>query len=75
MKTIFSLLVIMLLAAGCNKQKTLQKNLAGTWQAYKYLLYNADETQQFMNRYGTYTITFNGNNQFVRTRLPAPIRR
>src|SRR4051812_11126356 len=67
MKNIFTLLVILLLAVGCNKEKGLQKNLTGTFQAYKYMYRSADETKQFFNQYGSYTITFNGSGKFIRS--------
>lgn len=66
MKKLFSVLVIILSAAGCHKQQNLQKDLTGTWHVYKYILHNADETQQFQQQYGNYTITFTGST-FTRT--------
>jgi len=58
MKKIISLLLIIIVVAGCNKEKVYKENLNGVWQVYKYLLNNTDKTQQFQNQHPNYTITF-----------------
>ncbi|MDB5281582.1 MAG: hypothetical protein JWO06_657 [Bacteroidota bacterium] len=65
MKKILSLLMIVVLVAGCNKEKTYKADLAGTWNVYKYLLYNVDQTQQFQNQHAGYYITFTADNKFT----------
>ena len=65
MKKIISLLLIVLVAAGCNKEKIYKADLAGNWTVYKYLLYNVDQTQQFQNQHPGFNITFTSGGQFT----------
>jgi len=57
-KKILSLLLVIVLIAGCNKQKLYKDNLEGVWEVYKYLLRNVDKTGQFQSQHPNYTITF-----------------
>jgi hypothetical protein len=67
MKKISGLLVIalVLVIAGCNKDKKDTNDLVGTWHVYKYLYQNADETTQWLSQHGYYKITFLANGSFV----------
>jgi hypothetical protein len=67
MKKISGLLVIALLLviAGCNKDKKDTNDLVGTWHVYKYLYQNADETTQFLQMNPLYNITFTASNTFT----------
>jgi hypothetical protein len=67
MKKISGILVIALLMiiAGCNKDKKDTNELVGTWRVYKYLYQNADETTQWEAAHGPYRITFLANGTFV----------
>jgi hypothetical protein len=64
-KTILPLLVVILVIAGCNKEKIYKDNLNGVWQVYKYLLNNVDKTLQFQNQHPNYTITFTNDGKFT----------
>ena len=64
-KIILSLLVIIVVIAGCNKEKIYKDNLNGVWQVYKYLLYNVDKTQTFQNQHPNYTISFTSDGKFT----------
>jgi len=64
-KKIFSLLVVILVIAGCNKEKIYKENLAGVWGVYKYLLNNTDKTTQFKAEHPNYSITFTNDGQFT----------
>jgi hypothetical protein len=67
MKKILSILVIALVVvvAGCNKDKLYTKDLTGTWHVYKYLFKNVDETAQWLAANPIYTIIFSSNGTFV----------
>ena len=65
MKKIISLVVIAVLAVGCNKEKIYKENLNGVWHVYKYLLRNVDKTQQFQNLHPNYSITFTESGSFT----------
>ncbi|HWB64720.1 MAG TPA: membrane lipoprotein lipid attachment site-containing protein [Chitinophagales bacterium] len=66
MKRIFIFLLMLVAVAGCKKKETVYSDdLQGTWQVYKYLFRNVDQTQQFQNQYGGYTITFTNSGTFV----------
>ena len=58
MKKIFSLLLILIVVAGCNKEKVYKENLNGTWTVYKYLRNNTDKTAQFIIDNPAYSISF-----------------
>lgn len=64
MKKIVMMLVVVLVVAGCNKEKVYKDNLNGEWTLYKYLLYNTDKTSVFQSRYPNYTITFSDAGTF-----------
>lgn len=65
MKKIVSLLVIIAMAAGCNKEKIYKENLSGVWHVYKYLLYNNDKTLQFQSQHPNYSISFTEAGEFT----------
>ena len=67
MKKISGLLVIalVLVIAGCNKDKKDTNDLVGTWHVYKYLYQNADETSQFLQANPLYNYTFAANGTYV----------
>ncbi len=65
MKKIVSLLLIIIVVAGCNKEKIYKENLNGVWRVYKYLLNNTDKTQQFQNQHPNYTITFTEAGEYT----------
>ena len=67
MKKILGLCAIALVVviAGCNKEKLYVKDLTGTWHVYKFLYKNVDETAQWLAANPLYTITFGSNNTFV----------
>ncbi len=67
MKKIFPLLLTLLLAFGCNKEKIYQQNLNGEWSVYKYLLNNVDRYDLFQSRYPGYKISFTDNGAFTET--------
>ena len=69
MKKLFSLVLIILVVAGCNKEKIYKENLEGVWQVYKYLLNNTDKTVQFQNENPNYTITFTQDGKFSELRV------
>lgn len=62
---ILTLLLVVLVIAGCNKEKLFKEKLAGTWRVYKYLLYNVDKTTFFQNTYQDYKITFTEGGEFT----------
>lgn len=64
-KKILSLLLIIVLIAGCSKEKIYKDNLNGIWEVYKYLLHNVDKTLQFQNQHPNYTITFTNDGKFT----------
>jgi len=64
-KKLLSLLLILVVIAGCNKQKIYKENLNGVWEVYKYLLNNVDKTLQFQNQHPNYTITFTEDGKFT----------
>lgn len=64
-KKIFSLFVIILVIASCNKEKTYKDNLNGTWEVYKYLHDNVDKTTQFKIEHPGYSITFTYDGKFT----------
>lgn len=64
-KKIFSLLVIILVIAGCNKEKTYKDNLNGVWQVYKYLHDNVDKTTQFQTEHPGYSLTMTNDGKFT----------
>lgn len=65
MKKIFFLLVVLVVIAGCNKEKIYKDNLNGIWQVYKYLFNNVDKTLTFQNQHPNYTITFTNDGKFT----------
>ena len=67
MKKIISLVVLalVLVVAGCNKEKIYIKDLTGTWHVYKFLFKNVDETSQWLALHPYYTITFTSDGKFV----------
>ena len=65
MKKIASLLVLLVVFAGCSKQKRYENDLNGTWTVYKYLYYNTDQTTQYLQAHQNYTITFTNSGQFT----------
>lgn len=67
MKKIYALLLILLVAAGCNKEKIYKDNLNGLWEVYKYILNNTDKTTQFKAEHPNYTIAFTSDGQFTET--------
>ncbi|MES2620087.1 MAG: membrane lipoprotein lipid attachment site-containing protein [Bacteroidota bacterium] len=69
MKKMISLLLIIIVVAGCNKEKIYKENLEGTWQVYKYLLYNVDKTQYFESRHPNYSISFTTSGGFTETEI------
>jgi uncharacterized protein YxeA len=64
MKKIYVMLLVVLVAAGCNKEKVYKDNLNGEWTLYKYLLYNTDKTSVFQSRFPNYAITFSDAGTF-----------
>lgn len=62
MKKLLPVLLLLIIAAGCNKEKVYTDNLQGEWEVYKYLLYNVDRTVLYGNQYPGYRITFSGSN-------------
>ena len=64
-KKIFSLLVVILVIAGCNKEKIYKDNLNGVWQVYKYLHDNVDKTTQFKTEHPGYSIAFTNDGKFT----------
>lgn len=63
MKKLLPVLLLMIIAAGCNKEKIYTDNLQGEWEVYKYLLYNVDRTDPyFTTKYPGYRITFSGSS-------------
>lgn len=64
-KKLLSILLVLVLIAGCSKQKTYKENLEGTWEVYKYLLRNVDKTLQFQSENPNYTITFTSSGAFT----------
>lgn len=62
---VLALLLVVLVIAGCNKEKLFKEKLAGTWRVYKYLLYNVDKTTFFQNTYQDYKITFTEGGEFT----------
>lgn len=68
MKKLLPLAFLLVFAASCNKEKVYKENLEGTWNVYKYLLYNVDRTTQFKNQYGSsYSIAFTSDGKFTET--------
>jgi hypothetical protein len=65
MKKLAALLLIIVVIAGCNKEKIYKENLEGIWRVYKYLYRNTDKTQQFQNQYPNYTITFTSGGAYT----------
>ena len=63
-KKLLSLLLIIVLVAGCSKQKIYKDNLNGVWQVYKYLLYNVDKTNLFNTQHPGYSISFTNDGKF-----------
>ena len=64
-KKILSLLLIIALIAGCNKEKLYKDNLQGVWEVYKYLLHNVDKTGTFQSQHPNYTISFTNDGKFT----------
>lgn len=56
---------LLFLVAGCSKEKVYNENLEGTWGVYKYLWQNIEQTNQFIARYPSYSITFTNDGKFV----------
>lgn len=65
MKKTLLLLSVILVIAGCNKEKIYKENLNGVWQVYKYLLRNVDKSAAFQSKYPNYTITFTEDGKFT----------
>jgi hypothetical protein len=66
MKKLASILLIIVVIAGCKKKTDIYKeNLNGTWNVYKYLLNNTDKTQQFQNQNPNYSISFTEGSAFT----------
>lgn len=59
------LIAVLILVAGCNKDKMYTTDLTGTWHVYKYLYRNVDETAQYLAANQGYSITFSSNGQFT----------
>lgn len=57
--------MVLVVAAGCSKEKIYKENLKGEWQVYKYLLHNVDKTTTFAATYPNYTITFTDGGSFT----------
>jgi hypothetical protein len=65
MKLYFCLFLLILILPGCKKEQTVyQSNIKGTWQVYKYVLYNIQETGVFQDNYTDYTIKFDGAGNY-----------
>ncbi|MFM2305561.1 MAG: hypothetical protein RLZZ367_230 [Bacteroidota bacterium] len=64
-KLLAVLVVLVVVAAGCNKEKIYKDNLNGTWEVYKYLLRNVDKTQLFKTQNPNYQISFTSGGQFT----------
>lgn len=62
MKKLLPVLLLLVIAAGCNKEKIITDNLNGEWEVYKYLLYNVDRTNLYNTQYPGYRITFSGTS-------------
>lgn len=65
MKKFVSLALLLVVFAGCNKEKRYENDLNGTWTIYKYLLNNIDQTNQYLAQHQNYTITFTNSGQFT----------
>jgi hypothetical protein len=66
MKKLASILLVIVVIAGCKKKTDIYKeNLNGTWNVYKYLLNNTDKTQQFQNQNPNYSISFTEGSTFT----------
>jgi len=61
----FVLVALVIVVAGCNKDKLYTKDLTGTWHIYKYLFKNVDETNQYLAANPGYTIAFTSDGKFV----------
>lgn len=61
----FVVVALIIVVAGCNKDKLYSKDLTGTWHIYKYLYKNVDETNQYLTANAGYTITFTSDGKFV----------
>ncbi len=57
-------LLVLAVAAGCNKEKIYKQNLEGEWNVYKYLFYNTDKTAAFQAQFPNYAITFTDAGTF-----------
>lgn len=64
-KKLLSLLVVLVVIAGCSKEKTYKDNLNGTWEVYKYLLNNTDKTSTFTAQHPGYKISFTNDGKFT----------
>lgn len=64
-KKVIMWLIVLVAAAGCNKEKIYKENLEGIWNVYKYLLNNNDKTTTFNSQYPGYTITFTKDGNFT----------
>ena len=62
MRKLLPVLLLLVIAAGCNKEKIYTDNLQGEWDLYKYLLYNVDRTSLFDAQNPGYKIVFEGSN-------------
>ncbi|MCW5907987.1 MAG: hypothetical protein KIS94_09025 [Chitinophagales bacterium] len=64
MKRLFPVMLLLLIAAGCGKEKIYKENLNGEWNVYKYLLHNVDRTVLFQGLYPNYKLTFTESGTF-----------
>lgn len=67
MKKLLAAFLLLVVAAGCNKEKVYKDNLNGTWQVYKYLLHNVDKTVAWGAQYPGYEIAFTDGGAFTET--------
>jgi len=66
MKKILFILMVFLVLSSCKKKsKFYQEDLQGTWDVYKYLLYNFDKSNQFEMQYPGYSISFTSDGKFT----------
>jgi hypothetical protein len=71
MKKLFAALMLLVIIAGCSKEKVYKENLNGEWSVYKYLLHNVDRTNLFNTTYPGYKITFTEAGAFTEWYLSA----
>lgn len=72
MNKLFPLLMLLVVIAGCSKEKIYKENLNGEWSVYKYLLHNVDRTTLFKATYPDYKLVCTDGGQFTETYQGSP---